>query len=882
MWWDSIFLSYQEAYEKFQESHPGAAPRLWELEFSVDEESLRNAASNVVQEILHKGIAENPKATALFLRYILRTRLSRVRGNYLWPEVGNFLTQMSSQLLFQPRLQRYFRESLQHVHGNELPDRKNRYVMFLIEDTGAGLARSYLVKDFLLRVVRDYEDQWNKKSRQEYIAEMLEEVQQDDDLAILSGVLGSTAHTLLEMVDFRYEKDVPQRITQNWDAARNFWYEAIGTDINRLMPEARETLGDVVAQVNHRALRVSQSYQKESSSTLLLFQNKRIRPGVVVVHYASERIEVRTTGSAPTASPGVRIQPRTVGGTLRYRLNKWPADRSAWVRVGGMEWTVINVSSFNVTMPDNVKWDDIRVIGHHCAVMQRQHANTIKVSYPDDFEGSIYLRVSPCDDNTNIIPVMNNQSVDINQWFSGTGPFSVEVLFHDTPLGLSRHGYLFDESPRKRPALVGQKAVLEWQEGSKYLRSVASMGPIEMSTVLEKKYVFGRYSPNEEWTLECQWKPLISDVLMKLDDRRVASEFEPFWAGDIQHSVSLEVMGDTSDIQIYVGSIRCHHLSQFQDTLSMMLNQANDVIPIIVQGEDWRKTWTANGGAGAIEATVEWDKTNMPLAFIQWTHVSSEVPLVSILGDTGTWNAVEDLGPIGPLGFHRFRTTMHWHIPLNERKWTQMLSVDAWVRGNWTQVALLAPPPLKDANEIREIIKTSLETSNDAHDAWDIVYLNERYARGSGRIAVSVDKQERILSNMNDGTVTEVIYTLKLLEKLLKGQPSPRHNIDTVTGIDIYSRIFYLSLLAINQQQLLSKGLGDRRVCRELINALQEYFHDEKVGNWCCLIAQYCAELAGIIDSNWHIPDSRPQDPVILCDRALRDWLDQTYDEEGN
>ncbi len=876
MWWDSLFQAYKNAYEKFQKYHPGATLRLWELDLSIDEETLEMAAKHIVREILCRGIAENPRASALFLRYVLRRHLSRIRGNYLWPEVGRFLTQMSSEPLQQPRLQRYFRESLLHMHGDELSNRHNKYVVFLIEDTGAGLARSDLVKNFLLQMVSEYERLWGKKSPREYLAEVLEDIEQDNELAVLSGVLESTARTLLEMVDFHHAHRIPKEVKENWNTARDFWNQAIGQDINRLIPEAQETLGDVVAYVNHRTAQATHRQSNTIPSIRLLLHDKPIRAGVVVVHYSSERLEAVALGQVPMASAGVSINTWKVDGVSRYFLRGWPVDRPAWVRVGSVEWTVINVSGINVMIPHtSVRWGDLRVVGHHCVVMQAQQSTDIQVSYADAFDGNIFLRVSSYG-NATIIPVTKSQPVHINEWLSGTGPFSLEVLFDETSLGLDLQAYLFDSPPQKLPTNLGRKASLDWEEQGDRI-SVFSVDPIEILTVVEKKYVLGRYSPNEEWALEFQWKPLVRDVFMKCDGKRViVDETAPLWAGEILHSVSLEMMGEISDIEVFIDSMQCPHLSQFQSLLSSVLHHADDAVSIKIQAKNWTKTWIVTQGVGALQTTVEWDKEDIPTARIEWTSIRPEAPTVCILGNQGTCEAIEDMGLTGPLGFHRFCTTMRWILEPNKLLLNEAIPVNAMVRGQWTQVALLSPPPLNDANQIRLAIDALLNTTTDPQDAWNIVYLNERYLRKTGKLVFTVDKQARILSQKNYG-VSDAIYTLKLLAQLVKGQASSRHTVDAVAGIDAYSRVFYLSLLVINQQQLFRKGLGNRQVCQDLMDNLQKHFGDGKVGNWCRVMVQYCSRQINGANSHTDIANPFPSDPIVLYDPVLRDWLDQIY-----
>ncbi|AEJ38300.1 hypothetical protein TPY_0075 [Sulfobacillus acidophilus TPY] len=882
MWRDVLFDAYKTAYDKFQRDHPQITPHFWELEMFLPEDDLETAARAVVQEIRLKGWAECPRASTLFLRYLLRTRLSAIRGNRLWPEVGRFLRSYTAFDVPDAVLQRYFRESLQQVHRRELPHHHNKYVMFLISDTGAGLARSRSVKVFLWDAATEYRDQVGHLDGRSFLREYMAR-RQSDDLSILSVVLEPTLLALFDMVDYAEHHEIPS--ASEWETARGL-LQTRNIDIDRLLPEAQEMIGDLLRDIARWSRRVHKvPHVPLNRPPRLKLHGRPIATGVVPVRFAQERIEVFSNGDIPQTSPGVSISSKTVDGIKRHYLRGWPVDRLAWIQVGASRWTVINTSQIEVVLPaESVKWDDITVLGNHCHVIQASRGNDISVNYPEDFEGQLALQLSVFPGDVKTIPLVRGHPISLDDLISDTGPFAIDVLYQGRSLDLTTYGYFFNQPPQRQTGQLGRPALLQWVDGQGQVITLSSKTPVEVSTVDENKFVRGTYVPvaDRSWTLEFHWKPWVSDVVLQVDGQRIILDSSiTVKAEKIRETVTLEPVGlSHGSCEVYVDGLDgSSELTGFPEMLKGVLRETAAEIPVVVQGPGWTKRFVITADLEIVQVHVDWGD-RQPKGEVCWISLPGQRPVLMLNGRQGTWETFEEEELVGPIGYRRFRGKIAWPAFETDGERNQSVPILLWKDQSWVPVAEITPPPLKDPGDILRVLKSRIDKMVTAGDAWEVVYAFERYTREANALPpISSDKVVRLMRAIQDPGAEDAVNTFRLLEEIIKRHPSPRYDVRDVFGIDVKSRVFYLSLLVVNQQQLFLKGMGNPQECDKLIDALRQYFDDQSIDFWSRLMVRYCQEIAGFV-SHDKLPARLLTDPVFLSDEGLRHWLSQVYNVE--
>src|SRR6516164_1588653 len=99
-WQSEVAGRYDDAASAWHEAGYADAeqPHFWELTLDLGEETLERAAQEIVSLARNRQF-EHAHACCLVLLHILRTRLSNIRGNHLWPEVARELTALASQHL---------------------------------------------------------------------------------------------------------------------------------------------------------------------------------------------------------------------------------------------------------------------------------------------------------------------------------------------------------------------------------------------------------------------------------------------------------------------------------------------------------------------------------------------------------------------------------------------------------------------------------------------------------------------------------------------------------------------------------------------------------------------------------------------------------------
>src|SRR5205809_7308890 len=129
-----------------------AESRFWETGITIPDDLLPGAATGVAEEI-SAGSTRSGRVACLLLFHLLRTRLTNVRANRLWPEVAGELAGLSGLLVDPWRCAHWFREVLVTHYGDAIEDVLHRFVACALDEAGVGWDGFRIVREFLQQLV---------------------------------------------------------------------------------------------------------------------------------------------------------------------------------------------------------------------------------------------------------------------------------------------------------------------------------------------------------------------------------------------------------------------------------------------------------------------------------------------------------------------------------------------------------------------------------------------------------------------------------------------------------------------------------------------------------------------------------------------------------
>ncbi len=629
-WAEPLLNTYYEAVRSFEESHPGTPhPHFWELRLSFDEPVVLKAVHGITYEIRIEPMAVKPLAASIFLRYLLRTRLSDIRGNHLWPEVEQYLQETAGVRLPSAKVQNFFRESLIQCHGDQLPQHKNRFVMFLLHDVGIGYRRSSLVRLFLEDLLRHR--RIDPYSPPDVVLENQLAGISDPDLGALSVVLETTGRALLAISDFSAEH--PHRVPssdQSWDMIRAFWLETLRLDLDRLLPEGRQILEPIIPRVViHRPHRNGVKNETLAHEGIMLVAGVS-QSGTILV--ANQHTPLTVETAEPLEIVGqVSMRREEHDGYRRIHLEGWSPD-PVIVRTGNNQWTIVNAEAATITGgSEHTDWPDIRIIGRGGIVpLTTSEVGLLRGSVPESWEQrfvEVTLQVPG-----RLPRQVSLQDVDQQADYLraiGTGLLTIGFRYRGLTLPQKYHFYLFDEPPVIEPTALGEPSIIGWLDRDGHANQLEGR-PRETSSEGLARAVYS--VPGTGGHLTCAWRPVLDYARLEADGMLVP-EGSVFWLGVVQKELTLSI--GTMNAVLAVAGRRIE-----PDDLMTVLGELLKMNPperlgLVYAGRKSRM-WSLATGPGNIRVVAEWSTATQIRGRGAWIGRTASTPLITIGGVSGT------------------------------------------------------------------------------------------------------------------------------------------------------------------------------------------------------------------------------------------------------
>lgn len=277
----SLVAEFEASRESWVAEHPDQSdPCFWELNLNVDQSVLSGEAIFVGAAVEKKSRCDDLRAVILLFT-LLRTRLSNVSINRLWPEVARELS--GRDLTVTPeRCGTFFRNALNRVYWSHIPADHNRFVACCLKEAAVGSDRVHIVTEFLFfllkSVLQENDSETPRIAVQRLVERFLDRCPQRDEIAVYRIHLEYTGATVIELIrDLRSGEMLNFLSLRDWGQLRDWWWTYSGNDLNRLTPEARSALGSLLStwhgrvtrqllavHVRKTGVRVASSSQQES------------------------------------------------------------------------------------------------------------------------------------------------------------------------------------------------------------------------------------------------------------------------------------------------------------------------------------------------------------------------------------------------------------------------------------------------------------------------------------------------------------------------------------------------------------------------------------------------------------------------------------------
>ena len=276
----SIKEEYNSAVRQWLEAHYGEVePAFWEVEFAPEPEIVEQARM-VVAGAIHNHRSFDAETAVITLLHLIRSRLSSIRINRLWPEVARVLSGED----FQPTASRcgiFFRDALNNHTGYTIPNIHNRFVAYCLDQTAVGADRTQIVLEyfeFLLRRIIEFDKgQVPAIEAVESCNRFIDQSVEKERVEVYRIQLERNGETLISLIRELRIGDVFHEIGfWDWDSLRLWWKDHSGEDLNRLTPETRKALEGIISRVEgaltYRSL--SEFVEKHGHRVLVEFPDR--------------------------------------------------------------------------------------------------------------------------------------------------------------------------------------------------------------------------------------------------------------------------------------------------------------------------------------------------------------------------------------------------------------------------------------------------------------------------------------------------------------------------------------------------------------------------------------------------------------------------------
>ena len=251
--------------------------RFWELGLSLDERVVQQGARALAAAI-QSGASAPPLESCLLLLFLLRSRLTNVAGNYLWPEVAKVLTELSGREVDVNRCATWFRATLDQAFPGPLKTAKihNRFVVHAFDEAGVGRDRSRIITGFFERLVeqrfRLAGDANIDSLVDEEIRRLLARSEQRRDVEALRAILDRSGKLFLRLVtNAKTEDRAWEYSVWPWERLRRHWIDQSGIDVDRLLPEGRQILTQLIPRLGTSVSRFQLAQMLASSELMITF-----------------------------------------------------------------------------------------------------------------------------------------------------------------------------------------------------------------------------------------------------------------------------------------------------------------------------------------------------------------------------------------------------------------------------------------------------------------------------------------------------------------------------------------------------------------------------------------------------------------------------------
>lgn len=265
---DSSFI---EAERQWKSENPRSQrPAFWELDIDIDSLGYEKLAG-VVAGRISRNSGQDAGALVAFLFCLLRGRISRARGNRLWPEVTAEIESLSGTPVASSRTAEFFRDKLRKKLGLELESSEHhfKFVHLCFDQTGIGVDRARYIRSFFRQLLGQIQECSSEEAAfvERAFDHFLESSADPGETDQLRTVLLKTGVALVKLARAFQSGEAGELVLEwDWENLRAYWLETRGEDLGRLSPEAKQVFEEVfpsIQQCIRRSDLIKYSEQKK-------------------------------------------------------------------------------------------------------------------------------------------------------------------------------------------------------------------------------------------------------------------------------------------------------------------------------------------------------------------------------------------------------------------------------------------------------------------------------------------------------------------------------------------------------------------------------------------------------------------------------------------
>ena len=244
----------------------------------------------------------------------------------MWPEVAGVISFHSGQALDVSEVGQYFRSVLHREFSEQLRDLAGKkYVAVCIDQAGVGSGRARLIKEFFGQLIASYDaHDGHQVASVASTLQKMEQTHSEEGISQLHLVLEKSGVALLNLASL-FERGLlgESSLEWDWESIRHEYKKRFGSDLRRLMPEAKEAFQEIFPSLRKVMRRdLLKGLERTSAFSVELPTCHSTRGGQALSNFPLGYVVVKKSGFQSEVEV-VDEDGRDARTYASFKLNRW-------------------------------------------------------------------------------------------------------------------------------------------------------------------------------------------------------------------------------------------------------------------------------------------------------------------------------------------------------------------------------------------------------------------------------------------------------------------------------------------------------------------------------------------------------------------------------